>query len=71
MAWIDHQPIVPLYNYMTKPAPAKVNRHRNQIIDLKFKDKFLIGKANLTDYNFRSMIWFLCLFTLAGAGLVM
>ena len=52
-AWTDHQPIVPFYSDMTKQAPARVAKHRSQIIDLEFEDKYLPGKKNPTDYNSR------------------
>ena len=42
-AWSDHQPIVPMYNDMTKPVPARVSKHQNKVLDLTFKDRHIPG----------------------------
>ena len=52
-SWGDHQPLVPLYNNPTMPAGRRVTKHRQQVQDLVFKDKFLSGKANPCDYSSR------------------
>ena len=52
-SWGDHQPLVPLYNTPTMPAGRRVTKHRQQVQDLVFKDKFLSGKANPCDYSSR------------------
>jgi len=52
-AWGDHQPLVPFYNDLTKPAPLRVTRHRNRILDLTFVDKYLKGAHVPADFNSR------------------
>ena len=52
-SWGDHQPLVPLYNTPTMPAGRRVTKHRQQVQDLVFKDKFLTGKSNPCDYSSR------------------
>ena len=44
----DHQPLLPLYTDLTKPAPVKVAKHRrSKIIDHTFTDMMSV------DYNSR------------------
>ena len=52
-SWGDHQPLIPLYNNPSMPAGRRVTKHRQQVQDLAFKDKFLSGKNNPCDYNSR------------------
>ena len=52
-SWGDHYPLVPLYNNLSKPASRRVARHRQQVQDLSFTDKFLAGKSNPCDYRSR------------------
>lgn len=52
-SWGDHQPLVPLYNTPTMAASRRVTKHRQQVQDLVFKDKFLSGKSNPCDYSSR------------------
>ena len=52
-SWGDHQPLLPFYNDLTKPAPARIAKHRSRIIDLEFTDKYLPGKKIPSDYNSR------------------
>ena len=52
-SWGDHQPLIPLYNDLTRPAPVRISKHRSKIIDLTFVDKYLPGKQMPADYNSR------------------
>ena len=51
MAWGDHQPLIRLYNNTNRLTPARVSKHRGQVMDLVFKDKYISGKKNLADFN--------------------
>ena len=52
-SWGDHYPLVPLYNNLSKPASRRVAKHRQQVQDLSFSDKYLSGKLNPCDYKSR------------------
>ena len=52
-SWGDHQPLLPFYNDLTKPATARINKHRARITDLTFTDKYLSGKVMPADFNSR------------------
>ena len=43
-SWGDQQPLIPLYNDLTKQASARLNKHRQKIQDLTFTDKYIPGK---------------------------
>ena len=49
----DHLPLVPLYNNPTVAAGRRVSKHRQQVQDLHFTDKYLKGKQNPCDYKSR------------------
>ena len=48
-SWGDNQPLIPLYNDLTRPV--RISKHRSRIIDLTFTDKYLPGKQMPADYN--------------------
>ena len=50
-SWGDHQPLLPFYNDLTKPATARIYKHRARITDLTFTDKYLSGKVVPADFN--------------------
>ena len=52
-AWGDQQPLVPLYNDMTKPCSVRINKHRQKIQDLSFTDRYMPGKEIPCDFNSR------------------
>ena len=52
-SWGDHYPLVPLYNNLSKPASRRVAKHRQQVQDKSFTDKYLAGKLNPCDYKSR------------------
>ena len=52
-SWGDHQPLLSFYNNLTKPATARITKHRYKIMDLTFTDKYLPGKKMPGDYNSR------------------
>ena len=52
-SWGDQRPLIPLYNDFTKQAPARVNKHRNKVVDLTFTDKYLPGRYMPADFNSR------------------
>ena len=52
-SWGDHKPLVPLYNDFTKPASARIAKHRSKVTDLTFVDKYLPGKKMPADYYSR------------------
>ena len=52
-SWGDHQSLLPFYNDLAKPAPARKAKHRSKIIDLVFTDKYIPGKMIPADYNSR------------------
>ena len=52
-SWGDHQPLLPLYNDLTKTAPVRIAKHRSKVIDLDFTDKYLPGRLMPSDYNSR------------------
>ena len=49
----DHLPLVPLYNNSTRPAPARVERHRSKLRSFQFKMKYEPGRLNPSDYSSR------------------
>ena len=51
--WGDHKPLVPLFNNLNKPAPARVTRLRNMVVDLTFTDKYIPGHKNPADFASR------------------
>ena len=51
--WTDHQPIFPLYNDITRPAPYRIKKHRNRVLDLQFTMKHFPGSKNPVDFNSR------------------
>ena len=53
MSWGDHKPLLLLFNEMSKAAPVRVARHRNKVQDLRFTDKYLLGKSMPCDYASR------------------
>ena len=52
-SWGEHQPLLSFYNNLTKPATARITKHRYQIMDVTFTDKYLPGKKMPGDYNSR------------------
>ena len=50
---LDHKPLLPLYNEMSKAVLVRVARQRNKVQDLRFTDKYLPGKSTPCDYAFR------------------
>jgi hypothetical protein len=52
-SWGDHLPLLPFYNDLNKAAPVRITKHRNQICDLSFTDKYLKGQLVPADYNSR------------------
>ena len=52
-SWGDQKPLVPLYNDLSRPATARINKHRSKIIDLSFTDKYLPGSKMPADYASR------------------
>ena len=49
-SWGDHKPLVPLYNDLSKPASARIAKHRSKITDLSYIDRYLPGKSMPADY---------------------
>ena len=52
-SWGDHAPLVPLYNSAARPASRRITKHRQQVQDLFFTDKYLTGKQNPCDFKSR------------------
>ena len=52
-SWGDHLPLVPLYNNPAIAAGRRITKHRQQVQDLQFMDKYLKGKQNPCDYKSR------------------
>ena len=52
-SWGDHEPLLACYNDMTKQGSVRLNKHRQQVQDLCFTDKYIPGKQNPTDYASR------------------
>ena len=52
-SWGDHQPLLPFYNNLSKPATARINKHRTRITDLTFTDKYLPGRDMPADFSSR------------------
>ena len=52
-SWGDHLPLVPLYNNPAIAAGRRVTKHRQQVQDFQFSDKYLKGKQNPCDYKSR------------------
>ena len=52
-SWGVHYPLVPLYNNLAKPASRRVAKHREEVQDLSFTDKYLAGKLNPCDFMSR------------------
>lgn len=52
-SWGDQKPLIPLYNDFTRPASVRINKHRNQVMDLTFTDKYLPGRDMPADYHSR------------------
>ena len=52
-SWGDQKPLLPIYNDMTKPTSARINKHRQRIQDLSFTDRYMSGKEMPCDFNSR------------------
>jgi hypothetical protein len=52
-SWGDQQPLIPLYNDLTKKSSVRISKHRMKIQDLVFTDKYIKGKDNPCDYGSR------------------
>ena len=52
-SWGDQKPLVPLYNDFSKPASARIAKHRSKLTDLVFVDKYLPGRKMPADYYSR------------------
>ena len=46
----DQQPLLLFYNDMSKAVLVRITKHMNKILDLKFLDKYLLGKEMPCDY---------------------
>ena len=52
--WGNHKPLlVPLFNNLNKPAPARVTRLHNLVVDLTLTDKHIPGHKNPADFASR------------------
>lgn len=52
-SWGDQKPLLPIYNDMTRPTSARINKHRQKIQDLSFTDRYMSGKEIPCDFNSR------------------
>ena len=52
-SWGDQQPLIPLYNNLSRPSSARIAKHRQKIQDLVFCDRYMKGKDNPCDYGSR------------------
>jgi len=49
----DHKPLVSLYNYPTRPAPTRVERHRGKLKQFGFTVKYEPEDTSPADYSSR------------------
>ena len=49
----DHMPLVSLYNFPTRPAPTRVERHRGKLRQFSFSVKYEPGQTSPADYSSR------------------
>merc|ERR1712130_247246 len=49
----DHEPLVPLYNNPSRPAPVRVERHRSKLRSFVFTTIHLPGRTIPCDYASR------------------
>ena len=52
-AIMDHEPLAPLYNNPTRPAPTRVDRHRSKLGQFMFTLKYEPGRTSPCDYASR------------------
>merc|ERR1719233_2886415 len=52
-AVVDHKPLLPLYNKVTRPKQARVDRHRMKLAAFDFEVVFEPGTSNPCDYGSR------------------
>ena len=52
-SWGDQQPLIPLYNNLSRPSSVRIAKHRQKIQDLVFCDKYMKGSENPCDYGSR------------------
>ena len=50
----DHKPLVPLYNFPSRPAPTRVERHRGKLRQFSFEVKYEPGSTSPADYGSRN-----------------
>ena len=50
---VDHQPLVPHYNNVTRPAPCRVARHRSKLRNFNFHMTYEPGKTTPCDFGSR------------------
>ena len=53
VAVVDHKPLLPLFNKMTRPKQARVDRHRMKLTAFDFKVVHEPGTNNPCDYGSR------------------
>ena len=52
-AVVDHKPLLPLYNKVTRPKQARVDRHRMKLAAFDFEVVYEPGTSNPCDYGSR------------------
>ena len=50
---VDHEPLVPLYNNLSRPAPCRVARHRSKLRSFNFNMVYEPGHTTPCDYGSR------------------
>ena len=53
VAVVDHKPLLPLYNKVTRPKQARVDRHRMKLAAFDFEVVYEPGTNNPCDYGSR------------------
>ena len=52
-AVVDHKPLLPLFNKVTRPKQARVDRHRMKLAAFDFEVVYEPGNTNPCDYGSR------------------
>ena len=51
-AWVDHKPLGPLFNHKNRLASVRITKLKNQVGDLNFMVKHILGKQIPVDFMF-------------------
>ena len=52
-AVVDHKPLLPLFNKVSRPKQARVDRHRMKLAAFDFEVAYELGNTNTCNYGSR------------------